>query len=56
MDIRADFKRCGGCEAVSYCSLGCQKLDWAKGHREYCVKAQEDNKGVFHHYCFNGHG
>lgn len=35
-----DFKRCGRCRAVNYCSPDCQKADW-KRHKEQCAAAQE---------------
>ncbi|KIY65580.1 hypothetical protein CYLTODRAFT_492185 [Cylindrobasidium torrendii FP15055 ss-10] len=30
------LKRCGGCLHYAYCSKECQRLDWARGHKQYC--------------------
>jgi hypothetical protein len=31
------LKMCGGCEAVHYCSVACQKAHW-KEHKPQCAK------------------
>ncbi|KAJ7621314.1 hypothetical protein FB45DRAFT_928908 [Roridomyces roridus] len=31
-----EFKRCSGCEALYYCSIQCQAVDWHNGHRAAC--------------------
>jgi hypothetical protein len=31
-----DFKACGGCRLVYYCSKDCQKQSWKLDHREIC--------------------
>ncbi|KAJ7738122.1 hypothetical protein B0H16DRAFT_1891440 [Mycena metata] len=37
IDAKANFKRCGGCESVYYCSTECQVSDWkVGGHRTTC--------------------
>ncbi|KAJ7440844.1 hypothetical protein B0H11DRAFT_2292758 [Mycena galericulata] len=38
-DIRKkeDFKACGQCRRVYYCTRSCQKLDWQQGHRNECA-------------------
>lgn len=32
-----EFRRCSVCNKVSYCSRGCQALDWKMRHKEQCV-------------------
>jgi tetratricopeptide (TPR) repeat protein len=34
---QVSFKKCSRCKAVHYCSIGCQKADWKKGHSKVCV-------------------
>ncbi|KAJ7438912.1 hypothetical protein B0H11DRAFT_572168 [Mycena galericulata] len=38
-DIRKkeNFKACGQCRRVYYCTRSCQKLDWQRGHRNECA-------------------
>jgi hypothetical protein len=31
-----EFKKCGNCKSVYYCSRECQRADWAK-HKESCA-------------------
>ena len=31
-----EFKRCGGCKNVYYCSRKCQVQDWKAGHKQKC--------------------
>lgn len=31
-----EFKRCGGCKNVYYCSRKCQVRDWKAGHKQKC--------------------
>lgn len=31
-----EFKRCGGCKNVYYCSRKCQVQDWKAGHKQQC--------------------
>ena len=33
------FKRCGGCKAVVYCSAECAKAHWKAGHKRECSRA-----------------
>ncbi|KAI8381339.1 uncharacterized protein BYT42DRAFT_593220 [Radiomyces spectabilis] len=33
-----DFKRCGQCQRVSYCSRECQKDHWKAGHKVVCKR------------------
>ena len=33
------FKRCGGCKAVVYCSAECAKTHWKAGHKRECSRA-----------------
>jgi len=33
----SSLKRCGGCHAVSYCSVDCQRNDWKAGHKTSCT-------------------
>ena len=33
------FKRCGGCKAVVYCSAECAKAQWKAGHKRECSRA-----------------
>nr|GAT46935.1 predicted protein [Mycena chlorophos] len=38
MQERRQLKKCTGCEAVSYCSKICQRVDWTSGgHRTACA-------------------
>lgn len=30
------LKKCSGCKSVFYCSVECQRLDWARGHKVAC--------------------
>ncbi|KZP21313.1 hypothetical protein FIBSPDRAFT_1044259 [Athelia psychrophila] len=30
------FRRCSGCNLVTYCDVACQKLHWRSGHKELC--------------------
>ena len=32
------FKRCGGCKAVVYCSAACSKAHWKAGHKRECSR------------------
>ena len=32
------FKRCGGCKAVVYCSAACAKAHWKAGHKRECSR------------------
>ncbi|ORY96248.1 hypothetical protein BCR43DRAFT_491346 [Syncephalastrum racemosum] len=32
-----DFKKCGQCQRVSYCSRDCQKAHWKAGHKAVCT-------------------
>ncbi|KAI9257332.1 hypothetical protein BDA99DRAFT_547799 [Phascolomyces articulosus] len=32
-----DFKKCGRCQRVSYCSRDCQKEHWKHGHKAVCT-------------------
>jgi hypothetical protein len=32
------FKRCGGCKAVLYCSAECAKAHWKAGHKRECSR------------------
>ncbi|KAJ7635536.1 hypothetical protein DFH06DRAFT_1436089 [Mycena polygramma] len=34
---KKEFRRCGGCRQLLYCSQNCQRLDWNSGHRESCA-------------------
>jgi tetratricopeptide (TPR) repeat protein len=34
---QVSFKKCSRCKTVHYCSIGCQKSDWKKGHSKVCV-------------------
>ncbi|KAJ7177613.1 hypothetical protein C8R46DRAFT_1074732 [Mycena filopes] len=36
IDSRDFFRRCSVCCNASYCSRGCQQLDWKAGHRQEC--------------------
>lgn len=36
---RGQWKKCGGCGLVHYCSRDCQKLDWKAIHKYECQKA-----------------
>ncbi|KAG9022645.1 hypothetical protein FRB95_014511 [Tulasnella sp. JGI-2019a] len=38
-----EYKRCGSCFKICYCSPQCQKSDW-KTHKPDCLKAKEDKK------------
>nr|GAT55884.1 predicted protein [Mycena chlorophos] len=33
----ANFKCCGGCRKMLYCSAECQKAAWRSGHKQYCA-------------------
>lgn len=33
-----DFKKCGQCQRVSYCSRDCQKAHWKGGHKAVCTE------------------
>ncbi|KAI8069346.1 hypothetical protein BC940DRAFT_24803 [Gongronella butleri] len=35
-----DFKRCGQCERVAYCSRECQRNHWKSGHKVVCINKQ----------------
>eukprot|EP00037_Helgoeca_nana_P016801 m.158362 g.158362 ORF g.158362 m.158362 type:complete len:685 (+) comp23694_c1_seq5:94-2148(+) len=35
---------CGSCKTVAYCSNGCQKTHWRRGHRMACVPAKTERK------------
>ncbi|KAJ7684196.1 hypothetical protein DFH06DRAFT_1476 [Mycena polygramma] len=38
MSHKRDFKRCGGCQSLYYCSAACQAHDWHHGgHAEHCT-------------------
>ncbi|KAJ7122704.1 hypothetical protein C8R43DRAFT_45831 [Mycena crocata] len=36
IDVRRNFKCCGGCRGADYCSTRCQSADWRDGHRNVC--------------------
>nr|GAT52134.1 predicted protein [Mycena chlorophos] len=37
-EVSDDFKKCGGCSTLRYCSVACQKIDWRTGgHRTLCA-------------------
>jgi radical SAM protein with 4Fe4S-binding SPASM domain len=35
-ESRAKLNKCGRCRAVAYCSVACQKDDWAR-HKAVCT-------------------
>lgn len=35
---KQEFKKCGGCVKVRYCSIGCQIKDWNSNHKKICEK------------------
>ncbi|KAJ7602763.1 hypothetical protein FB45DRAFT_1046573 [Roridomyces roridus] len=37
LSARTDLKSCSRCESVYYCSVGCQRRDWERGHRKTCA-------------------
>ncbi|KAG2220694.1 hypothetical protein INT45_012558 [Circinella minor] len=37
-----DFKKCGRCQRVSYCSRECQKEHWKHGHKAVCSTNAEE--------------
>ncbi|KAF7325138.1 MYND-type domain-containing protein [Mycena kentingensis (nom. inval.)] len=39
------FKRCGGCRDAWYCSVECQRADWAGGHGANCAIIRAHYKG-----------
>ena len=36
------LSHCAACKVAHYCSDGCQKKDWKKGHRQLCPQLKED--------------
>lgn len=43
---RQPAKRCSGCSTAKYCSIICQKKDWASGHKIACkLVATERGRG-----------
>jgi hypothetical protein len=42
--VRVQLKLCGGCSAVRYCSLECQRLHW-KAHKAACRAAASSRQG-----------
>ena len=36
----SSLKRCGGCHAVSYCSVDCQRSHWKAGHKTACIASK----------------
>lgn len=41
---QGDFKRCGQCQRVSYCSRECQKAHWKAGHKAVCTSPSSTEK------------
>nr|GAT54259.1 predicted protein [Mycena chlorophos] len=35
---RTEFKCCGGCRQLLYCSIECQKASWKSSHKRYCAQ------------------
>lgn len=38
---KGDFKKCGRCQRVSYCSRECQKEHWKAGHKVVCTEQKQ---------------
>ena len=36
IEAEQDLKRCSSCKVTCYCSLVCQKSDWASSHKKEC--------------------
>ncbi|KAJ7466007.1 hypothetical protein FB451DRAFT_1402414 [Mycena latifolia] len=50
VDVKQNFKQCGACHAVYYCSPECQRLAWKSAHQAACVhiraeRARHRDKG-----------
>lgn len=37
-----EFKKCGQCQRVAYCSKECQKTHWRSGHKAVCSKKDDE--------------
>ncbi|TEB22235.1 hypothetical protein FA13DRAFT_1741186 [Coprinellus micaceus] len=48
----SEYKHCGGCSLVAYCSQPCQKADWLTFHRAECIKARCERSGMLFHVLF----
>ncbi|KAJ7466019.1 hypothetical protein FB451DRAFT_1093503 [Mycena latifolia] len=44
VDVKQNFKQCGACQAVYYCSPECQRLAWKSAHKAACahIRAERD--------------
>ncbi|KAF6749312.1 hypothetical protein DFP72DRAFT_913914 [Ephemerocybe angulata] len=38
-----EFKKCGGCSSVVYCSVDCQKADWVALHQAECKSSRDEH-------------
>ncbi|KAJ6500799.1 hypothetical protein C8R45DRAFT_979164 [Mycena sanguinolenta] len=45
VDVKRNFKKCGACESVVYCSPECQKLAWKACHRVMCKEMKAERAG-----------
>ncbi|TFK68983.1 hypothetical protein BDN72DRAFT_797066 [Pluteus cervinus] len=40
-DVRNNFRKCGQCGTVLYCSKECQVAHWKEGHKRVCMKKED---------------
>jgi len=45
--MNENFKLCGACKKVKYCSPECQKLDWKDSHKKLCKNEAVVNLSLF---------
>jgi hypothetical protein len=48
LSLKLPLRRCSGCLTVAYCSVGCQKRHWHRGHRAKCKQLQKNKDKTKH--------